>query len=37
MILPTADGRDLRWKDSTIATDTIAMYTDSLNHDRKAT
>lgn len=33
---PTALGLDLRWKDTIIATDTMAMYTDNLSHERKA-
>jgi hypothetical protein len=34
--LPRLDGVDLRWKDSTIATDTIAMYILSFNQERNA-
>jgi hypothetical protein len=34
--LPRLDGADLRWKDSTIATDTIAMYILSFNQERNA-
>jgi hypothetical protein len=34
--LPSAEGSDFKWKDKTIATDTIAMYTLSFSHDKKA-
>lgn len=36
LYIPSGEGWDLRWKDSTIATDTIVMYTLSLSHARKA-
>ena len=33
---PRAEGLDFRWNESTMATDTIAMYTLSFSHERNA-
>lgn len=35
-LLSVREGCDLRWNETTIATDTIAMYTERRSQDRKA-